>query len=102
VWVRGDPVPDPSQVHALEHGAVIIQYGPEDLSPAQVRSLEVFGKRGDEVMVAPRPESTDPVVVTAWTKLMALDGVVGEKIQAFIDGYQGGTAPEAEVLCPTG
>jgi hypothetical protein len=100
--VRSDPVPDPPQVHALEHGAVMVQYRPEDLSSAEVRSVEGFGQREHEVMVAPRPDSTDPVEVTAWTKLLALDRVDSEKIQVLIDRYRGTTAPEAGAPCPRG
>lgn len=93
------PVPDVSQLHSLEHGAVVVQYSP-DLPRDQIEALEGIGRSmGDEVIVAPRPGSPAPVVLTAWTKRLLLDEVDESVVRGF-DAEFGNRSPEPGAICP--
>ena len=93
------PVPDVTQVHDLEHGVVVIQYGPTTTDEER-QQLEDFGRdAGTHVIVAPRDGLAVKVAATAWTKLMTMD----EIDIAAIEGFYGQFAqfgPELGVQCP--
>lgn len=102
VWapcgVYRQEIPDGYQVHSLEHGAVVVQYRPS-LPDVEVQRLEELARRlGGHIIVAPRSGLEVPVAVTAWTRMMRLDGVDPEAIEAFHAAY-GGRGPE-RVACP--
>ncbi len=93
------PVPDVSQVHSMEHGAVVVQYDP-DLPPDQVELLErIDWSPAAKVIVAPRPGNPAPVALTAWTRRLLLDQVDVEVITAFQREF-GNQSPEAAAPCP--
>ena len=74
-------------VHSLEHGAVIVWYTP-DLADSERQSLEEMVNRWDShVIVSPNPALTDPVVATAWNRLMRFENV-GDDLAEFIDVYR--------------
>jgi hypothetical protein len=83
----------------MEHGAIVVHYDPE-LSQEQVIDLEEIGRDvGGEIIVTPRPDNPSAVVLTAWTKLLALDEVDGDVIAAFESEF-GNRSPEAGAQCP--
>ncbi|MGH8923280.1 MAG: DUF3105 domain-containing protein [Acidimicrobiia bacterium] len=93
------PVPDITQVHDLEHGVVVIQYGPETTDPER-QQLEDFARdAGTHVIVAPREGMDQKIAVTAWTKLMTMDTVDIAAIEGFY-GQFAQFGPEAGVQCP--
>jgi hypothetical protein len=95
------PVQDQTAVHALEHGAVWISFS-SDLPPDQVAALEARLEGEEHLLAAPYPGLKNPVVMTAWTRQLALDGVDDPLFEEFIDTYQARrspTAPEAGVSC---
>ncbi len=93
-----EPVPDVYQVHNLEFGVVVIQYAPS-LEAVDIESLERLARGlGDRFILAPRPGLDSPVVATAWTAMMVLDGIDREKLRAFYDAYVG-KGPEV-LECP--
>lgn len=91
-------VPDIYLVHTVEHGAVIIHYDPTIVTDPT--PLQSFARdRGEYVVVHPRSGLSSPVVLTAWTHLLALDGVDLDTVGTFADAYVG-KAPEVGVPCP--
>jgi len=93
------PVDDRSQLHSMEHGAVVIQYDP-DLPEEQIELLEdINWSPAAEVIVAPRPNNPAPVALTAWTKRLLLDEVDTDVIVAFQREY-GNRSPEPAAQCP--
>jgi len=97
--VYRQPVPDVNSLHSMEHGAIVVHYDPE-LSQEQVIDLEQIGRDvGGEIIVTPRPDNPSAVVLTAWTKLLALDEVDGDVIAAFESEF-GNRSPEAGAQCP--
>ena len=97
--VINQPIPPGNSVHALEHGAVGINYGP-DLELDVIKEIEALvGDYEENVFSAPLEGMEAPIVVSSWSRLMPLDsydeGVVKEYIEAFA-----GKGPEAGQNCP--
>lgn len=89
-------------VHALEHGAVVVYYDPEGITPDVRESFRQYGDRYDDdfmsFIAVPTPVD-DPeatYVVTAWTKQLTMDEYDEEKLRQFMAEYLG-RGPEQEV-----
>ncbi|HLM33249.1 MAG TPA: DUF3105 domain-containing protein [Gaiellaceae bacterium] len=111
VWgVYDEPVEQVKVVHNLEHGGVIVQYGPE--VPAQTVQEIVAWYRDDPngLVVAPltpalieeKPELSDEIALTAWIHLQTCKRFNDEAFSNFVDLYRG-NGPErfpVSVLSP--
>jgi hypothetical protein len=92
-------VPDQVQVHNLEHGAVAIQYQP-DLDQAEIQALEDYARtKASHILLAPRADLDDPVVVTSWTRMLRLPAVDLDTIDIYYDQFVF-SGPEVGVACP--
>ncbi|CAN5858201.1 hypothetical protein BH23ACT4_BH23ACT4_15220 [soil metagenome] len=92
-------IPDEVQVHNLEHGVVAIQYRP-DLDQSQVGALEDYARtKSSHILVAPRADLGDPVVVTSWTRMLRLPTADIDTIEVYYDQFAF-SAPEVGVPCP--
>jgi Protein of unknown function (DUF3105) len=87
--VYREEIPDELQVHALEHGHVLIQYSAA--TPAgEVRLLEAVARRDlRDVVVAPYGGLATGIALTAWGRLEYLDAVDPAAIEAFIRAFAG-------------
>ena len=95
------PVQDQTAVHALEHGAVWIAYSP-DLAADEVAAIEARTAGEEHILAAPYPGLANPIVMTAWTRQLALEGLDDPLFEEFIDTYlarRSPTAPEAGASC---
>jgi len=83
------PVKDEIQVHNLEHGGVIVQYG-ADVPAADVARIReiVLGDR-DYMMLAPRPSLGGDVTFTAWTHLVRCKGFEEDALETAKDRWRG-------------
>lgn len=96
-----EPVQDQTAVHALEHGAVWIAYRP-DLDPAVLDEIEERMGVERHVLAAPYPGLQNPIVLTAWTRQLAVAEWSDPSVEEFLRTYPGElspTAPEAGVSC---
>jgi len=92
-------VPDEIQVHNLEHGTIIVQYQP-GLAATEIQALEAYARtKPSHILVAPRDDLSDPVVVTSWTRMLRLDTTEVSTIDSFYDRYAR-RGPEVGVACP--
>ena len=92
-------VADPVQVHNLEHGTVIIQYRP-DLSESDVQLIQDLARsKPSHILVAPRSDLSDAVVITSWRRLLRLDSVDVNVIDVYYGEFVR-TGPEVGVACP--
>jgi hypothetical protein len=84
-----------SLVHTLEHGAVVIYYDPDEISPEAKQSLREFSSvhtgTWQSVVAVPNPND-DPratYVVTAWRHELTVDSYDAETVHAFLSEYLG-------------
>lgn len=91
-------IPDPIQVHNLEHGTVVIQYQP-GLDPSELQELQDYARtKPSHILLAPREELDDPVVVTSWTRMLRLQSADTDTIDLYYDQFAL-KGPEAGVPC---
>jgi Protein of unknown function (DUF3105) len=84
-----DELDEEVQVHALEHGHVLIQYGP-GTGAGERASLEMFGRRHpDQVIVAPFDALSTGVALTAWGRIERLPGANPRAIERFVSALSG-------------
>lgn len=95
--VFGQPMPNETMVHNLEHGAVGLLYKP-DTDPADIKTLEsIVGDYEHSVFSMPYQGAMEsPITIVAWAHTMELDSAEEDSIEEFIDEFRrGGSAPEA-------
>lgn len=68
IWgIYDEPIPTISSVHNLEHGGIVIRYGP-DVPAAEVEKLrEFYIDDPNGLVVAPMPGLGDDIALAAWT-----------------------------------
>lgn len=94
-----DPPTDELIVHDLEHGAIWVAFDP-DLADAQVTTLSALVAQQAKVIATPRADLSSPVVVSAWGRQLALDGVDDPRLVQFITTYRNSpNAPEPSSAC---
>lgn len=87
--VHDEPIAKELQVHGLEDAGVVINYKP-DLDKATVDRLKALvGAYDKEVLLSPYPNLSNPIVLTAWTRMDRLDTFDEARIQKFIKAYKG-------------
>ena len=97
--VYDQPQQNENAVHALEHGAVWVTYDPDALSEADIEKLR------DEVpstysILSPYPGLPAPVVISAWSAQVQLDGVDDPRLDTFVQKYwKSASAPEPGASC---
>lgn len=90
--------PDEFAVHALEHGAVWIAYGPT-VSAADVAALRGLTKQ-DHVLVTPYAGMDTPITLVAWEHRLEVSSASDARITQFLATFRnGGTAPEQGGAC---
>ncbi|MBF6611662.1 MAG: DUF3105 domain-containing protein [Chloroflexi bacterium] len=87
--VSAQPVIKEQAVHNLEDGGVVIYYQP-NLDKATVDNLaKVVGGYDTQVLMAPYTGLTNPIVLTAWTRIDRLSTFDEARVKRFIDAYKG-------------
>ncbi len=82
------PVPDGSSVHTLEHGHIVIQYGPDVDSTTVTRLRDLARRYPADVLLAPRTNLTR-IALTAWSRLERLAVFDESAIVAFVEQLRG-------------
>ncbi len=103
VWlncgVYDQPQENEHAVHALEHGAVWITYDPDALTADQLASLR-NKTPSTYAILSPYPGLPAPVVISAWSAQVQLDGVDDPRLDEFIKKYRlSQDAPEPGAAC---
>ncbi|MDB4895992.1 MAG: hypothetical protein JWN15_2254 [Firmicutes bacterium] len=80
-------------VHALEHGNVVIYYDPAKLPAADLEPLKALAKQyagqWDGIVVVPRTDAKNPLILTAWENALRLPGYDKAKVDQFVDAFRG-------------
>jgi hypothetical protein len=68
IWgIYDEPIPTIASVHNLEHGGVVIRYGP-DVPASEIERIRAFYLDDPNgLIVAPMPGLGDTIALTAWT-----------------------------------
>jgi hypothetical protein len=86
--IHSRPIPRELQVHNLEDGGVLVQYGCE--CPELVAKLAAVVRRyGDRVILAPYPGMKSKIALTAWQRLDTFEEFDEGRIVRFINAYRG-------------
>lgn len=81
------PVPDEMQVHNLEHGGIMIQYGQEISKEVRQKLEEITKQYKSKVLMAPRAGLDRAIALTAWTYLDKFDSFDECRINGFIKAH---------------
>jgi hypothetical protein len=86
--VHTRPIARELQVHNLEDGGVMVQYGCE--CPDLVEKLKTIVVRYDRhVILAPYPGMKSKIALTAWTRIDAFDELDERRVVRFIEAWRG-------------
>ena len=97
-----EPVPNENAVHALEHGAVWVTYNPDQVTGADLKTLQDSVPSTYSVL-SPMPNLQSPVTISAWANQVELDGVDDPRLQDFVNKFwQAGDSPEPGASCSGG
>ena len=86
--------PDDLLIHNLEHGHVWISFRDEGDTEAIQLLTAIQQKYSDRVIITYRPENDSRIAVAAWTRLLPLEELDREQIEAFIVRHSD-NAPES-------
>ncbi len=94
-WGEQNGLSEQSQVHALEHGGVLVQYNCPTGCSELVRNLTIITRGYDRaVILAPYTNMDARIALTSWGKIDLFDEFDLERIEEFINKNRG-HAPEA-------
>jgi hypothetical protein len=84
-----DVVPELNAVHNLEHGGVIIWFGPQvpQATINQINALYIDDPNG--LIVAKHPRLGDDIALVAWTHVARCPRFDEDAAEAFIDAFRG-------------
>lgn len=88
------PIQNQTAVHSLEHSAVWVAYQP-DLDASVIQTITEQLKTEEYALVAPYPGLQNPIVLTAWTRQLAVDDWSDPAVEEFLDTYFGRYSPVA-------
>jgi hypothetical protein len=80
-------VPDLNVVHNLEHGVVIINYGPQVPANTVEEIVDFYRDDPNGLIVAPHPRLGDDIALTAWTHVARCPAFDENVANAFIDEF---------------
>ena len=86
--VHTRPIQRELQVHNLEDGGVVVQYNC-DCPDLAAKLGDLVRQYDKHVIVAPYPEMTSTIALTAWTRIETLSAFDEKRIRRFIEAYRG-------------
>jgi hypothetical protein len=86
--ISAEPVDDELLVHNLEHGGIVIEYDcPEGCQDVVDQLNALVSPYPVKLVLAPRANMKHMIAVTAWSRLLTMDELNLDQINAFIDVY---------------
>ena len=82
------------EVHNLEHGGIIIQYGDKVPQTTVDKLASFYSSSPDAMLLAPLPKLGNKIALTAWTRLATCSRFDEKAYAAFRDAFRG-KGPEA-------
>lgn len=102
--IYDEPVPTVSTVHNLEHGAIVIRYGPQVPASEVAKLRDFYPEDPNGLVIAPMPGLGNTIALTAWTydqgrqndrtyqgegHVAKCTQVDDDALKAFVDAYRG-------------
>lgn len=90
VWNRySQPMPLVAEVHNLEHGGVIVQYGSKVPQATVAKLVAFYDSSPNAMLLAPLPKLGNKIALTAWTRLATCARYDEAAFAAFRDAFRG-------------
>jgi uncharacterized protein DUF3105 len=90
VWNRyTQPLVLVQEVHNLEHGGVIIQYGDKVPQATVAKLVDFYNSDPNGMLLAPLPTLGNKIALTAWTRLATCTGYKAAAFTAFRGAFRG-------------
>ena len=90
IWgAYAEPVPAVAEVHNLEHGGVIIQYGNAVDAATRERVRAFYANSPNAMLLAPLAKLGNKIALTAWTQLATCERFDDAAFSAFRSAYRG-------------
>jgi len=90
IWNRyTQPLVLVQEVHNLEHGGVIVQYGSKVPQATVQKLVDFYGSSPNGMLLAPLPKLGDKIALTAWTRLATCTTFDEKAFSAFRDAFRG-------------
>jgi len=90
IWNRySQPVSLVQEVHNLEHGGVIIQYGDKVPQATVDKLVSFYDSSPNAMLLAPLPKLGNKVALTAWTRLATCTTFDENAYEGFRDAFRG-------------
>ena len=84
-----DPIPDGLALHAMEHGHIVVHYA-AGISTPDLEALRRLAKRySRDIVLAPYPSLSTPIVLTAWARIDRLTGFDESRVTTFVQRLRG-------------
>lgn len=89
--VFDEPPADEALVHNMEDGGVVLWYEPgtAEETEARIRQLEDASRGYRRIAIVPRGSMETTYALTAWQRLDAFDTFDAERVERFVDAYEG-------------
>jgi hypothetical protein len=90
VWNRySDPLVLAQEVHNLEHGGVIVQYGDKVPQATVDQIVSFYDASPNAMLLAPLPRLGNKIALTAWTHLATCTRFDEKAFSSFRDAFRG-------------
>lgn len=90
IWNRyTQPLQLVQEVHNLEHGGVIVQYGSKVPQATVDKLVSFYDSSPNAMLLAPLPKLGNKIALTAWTRLATCTGFDEKAYAAFRDAFRG-------------
>ncbi len=87
--VSADPIDKEFQLHALEDGGVVINYQQTIDATTLAKLKALTTSYSDKVDLIPYPNLSQPIILTAWTRMQKFTAFDEAAMRRFIDAYRG-------------
>ena len=104
LMIYDEPVPQWILLHALEHGDVLVQYGPKVSAADKAALRAAVLEHRSRTLMAPYPKLGKRVVYTAWQRMLSCQGFQEDALTGAQAKWSGmnGVAPERAAFNTSG
>jgi hypothetical protein len=87
--VYANPIPYELLVHSLEHGHIVLYYGPGVTAAERAAARRLYDRFSDRVLVVPSPEGAPGLVLTSWGRILRMEKLHYSEMERFVRAWGG-------------